>query len=206
MFGFRLHQAFKSSDAKRPSQIRAISWAACKLKATRPPLAQSDSKPTYAHASKSASSHTAKPTAIHAAKPVVFEKFFFKSKSASQTTLTEASTADLKSYVQTQPANIQLKSSNSKFSKMVPPIDALKESIKQKYPSLFYNRIDKMPGEPAHLETDPMVIPIQRKHLTVPYCLIPSTQKKLTYLVMNDIIKAVPEGANVTHVSPIHPV
>ena len=129
----------------------------------------------------------------------------FQAKSSVRTLQTEPSTSHLKSYAQTQTRIYPEATTNSKYSKMA-TFDHLKASIKREYPSLFENRIGKMPGEPAHLETDPKVIPIQRKHFPVPYCLIPSTQKKLTYLIMNDIIEPVPEGVKVTHISPMHPV
>ena len=58
---------------------------------------------------------------------------------------------NLSSYTQTLPAKSQQlpATSHSTFSKLAKPIDALKEDIKKKYPSLFENRIGKMPGEPG---------------------------------------------------------
>jgi hypothetical protein len=74
------------------------------------------------------------------------------------------------------------------------------------YSTLFENRIGKMPNTKVHLDTDPSVVPKQSRHFPVPYCLVPSTQKKLTWLIQNDIIEIVPKGAEITHISPMHPV
>lgn len=99
--------------------------------------------------------------------------------------------------------------SQSKLSKMAAepePIDSIKARIMRDYAPLFENRIGKMKDAKVHLDTDPKVIPKQRRHFPVPYCLVPSTQKKLSWLILNEIIEEVPEGANITHISPMHPV
>ncbi len=73
--------------------------------------------------------------------------------------------------------------SHSKFSKMAPEpekTDSVKQRIMRDYSTLFENRIGKMPNTKVHFDTDPSVVPKQRRHFPVPYCLVPSTQKKLT--------------------------
>ena len=81
-----------------------------------------------------------------------------------------------------------------------------KESIKAALPLLLEDRFGKIPNVKVSIHTDSTVMPKQRRHFPKTYCLIPSTQKKLTWMLTNDIMEPIPEGTVITHVSPMHPV
>ena len=53
-----------------------------------------------------------------------------------------------------------------------------KESIKAAFPSLFEDRIGKIPNVKVSIYTDPTVIPKQRRHFPVPYVLFDSFDSK----------------------------
>ena len=85
-----------------------------------------------------------------------------------------------------------------------------KEGIKAALPLLLEDRFGKIPNvncrSNVSIHTDSTVMPKQRRHFPKTYCLIPSTQKKLTWMLTNDIMEPIPEGTVITHVSPMHPV
>jgi len=83
---------------------------------------------------------------------------------------------------------------------------SIEPKLRMIFKDLFENRIGRMKDVKVTLKVDPTAKPSQLPPHKIPIGLEPFVQKKLKFLIENDIIQRVPSGVKITWISPMNPV
>ena len=92
--------------------------------------------------------------------------------------------------------------------RMVRSIDnpTFEQQIHKDFPSLFENRIGRMPNVQVHFDTDPTMTPVQQPAYDIPIKLIAPSKEKIDELIAQGVLEEVTYGDEITWISPMQPV